>query len=398
MTQAWRKYLTYLGLILLSACGGSSNGANSDSGARVSTCSLATAASSPVAVKLQQVFTGLSFTFPMGLLQAPGDNSRWFLLEREGIVKVFANNPSVSSAATFIDIHTLVDQAGEGGLLGMAFHPDFALNGQVFLSYTRTGSPLTSYISRFISADKGMTLNAASEQPVLTLDQPFSNHDGGDIRFGPDGYLYIGFGDGGSGGDPSGNGQNTNTLLGAMLRIDVDHGTPYSIPGTNPFVADGGRPEIYAWGFRNPWRWSFDRQTKALWLGDVGQSAWEEVDCVEVGKNYGWNVREGAHCYNASSCNTSGLTDPVSEYDHNAGCSIIGGYVYRGTMLPGLQGAYVFGDYCNGRIWALFYDSNGKPLTQVLADSGINITSFAEGNDGELYVMGSGKVYQIVAQ
>lgn len=398
MSRTLRNYLTGFGLLLLSACGGSGDSTANNSAARGSVCPLATIANGLVTVKLQQVFTGLTFTFPMGLNQAPGDNSRWFLLEREGIVKVFANAPGVTTASAFIDIHTLVDQSGEGGLLGMAFHPGFAQNGQVFLSYTRSGSPLVSYVSRFISADNGKTIDPASEQPVLKLDQPYANHDGGDIHFGPDGYLYIGFGDGGSGGDPLGNGQDTNTLLGAMLRIDVDHGTPYSIPSTNPFVSGGGKPEIYAWGLRNPWRWSFDRKTHALWLGDVGQNSWEEVDCVEAGQNYGWNVREGAHCYNSSTCNASGLTDPVTEYDHTQGCSIIGGYVYRGPAIPALQGAYVFGDYCSGRIWALFNDINGKPVARVLADSGLRITSFGEGNDGELYVMGSGKVFKIVAQ
>lgn len=391
MSRSLLSCLIGFGLLMLNACGGA------DSGTQNASCPLATASASPVSVKLQQVFTGLTFTYPMGMMQAPGDNSRWFLLEREGIVRVFANDPLVSTSSAFIDIHSQVDQAGEGGLLGMAFHPDFAKNGQVFLSYTRTGAPLTSYISRFTSTDKGLTLDPKSEQPILTLDQPYSNHDGGNIQFGPDGYLYIGFGDGGSGGDPLGNGQNTNTLFGAMLRIDVDHGSPYSIPATNPFVTGGGKQEIYAWGLRNPWRWSFDRKTNALWLGDVGQNAWEEVDCIKAGHNYGWNVREGAHCYNAATCDASGMTDPVAEYDHSKGCSIIGGYVYRGTAIPALQGAYVYGDYCNGRIWALFYDSNGKPVTQVLADSGINITSFGEGNNGEVYVMGSGKVYQIVA-
>lgn len=397
MTPAWRGYVMGLGLLLLNACGGGTDATTNSSGAQILYCPLATTSINPASVKLQQVFTGLTFTFPIGLMQAPGDNSRWFLLEREGIVKVFANVPAVSVSTAFIDIHSQVDQTGEGGLLGMAFHPGFAQNGQVFLSYTRTGSPLISYVSRFTSADKGLTLDPASEQPILTLNQPYSNHDGGEIQFGPDGYLYIGFGDGGSGGDPLGNGQNTNTMFGAMLRLDVGNRTPYSIPTTNPFVAGGGKPEIYAWGLRNPWRWSFDRQTHALWLGDVGQNAWEEVDCIEAGHNYGWNIREGAHCYNASTCNASGMIDPVTEYDHNQGCSIIGGYVYRGSAIPALQGAYVFGDYCSGRIWALLYDSNGKPVTQVLADAGINITSFGEGNDGELYVMGSGKVYQIVA-
>ncbi len=244
----------------------------------------------------------------------------------------------------------------------------------------------------------GQTLDPTSEQIILSVDQPFGNHNGGGIAFGNDGYLYIGFGDGGSGGDPLGNGQNTNTLLGAFLRIDVDGSAPYTIPPDNPFAAGGGRPEIYAYGFRNPWRWSFDRGTGDLWAGDVGQGLWEEVDRVALGGNYGWDIMEGSQCYNAASCDSAGMLPPIAEYSHAEGCSVTGGYVYRGADIPQLEGTYVYGDYCSGRIWGVFYNPAGGPFSQVLLDSGRVISSFAEGHDGELYLLDytQGSIYRLV--
>jgi glucose/arabinose dehydrogenase len=349
-------------------------------------------------VALQPVFQNIEFNFPLALLQAPGDPNRWFVVERAGKIKAVSDSLGTFISSIFIDISARVTTTGEGGLLGAAFHPDFQRNGQVYLSYTRPGAPLTSYISRFTSPDEGQTLDPASEQPVLIVDQPFQNHNGGNIAFGPDGYLYIGLGDGGSGGDPLGNGQNTNTLLGALLRIDVDVSTPYGIPADNPFVLGGGRAEIFAWGFRNPWRWSFDRASGALWVGDVGQNDWEEIDRVERGGNYGWNIREGAHCFGSDTCDASGLIDPIVEYDHSQGCSVTGGYVYRGTAIPALVGVYIYGDFCSGRIWGLFSDEEGHPRAELLIDSDISITSFSENQAGELYVLGSeGQIFQLVA-
>ena len=349
-------------------------------------------------VSLERVFSNLSFDRPVALFQAPGDTERWFVVEQGGRVLVFADDPQVDQAEVFIDIRDRVDDGpSEAGLLGMAFHPDFAENHQVFLSYTRSGDPLVSYVSRFISPDGGKTLDPDSETPLLTLDQPFGNHNGGGIGFGPDGYLYIGFGDGGSGGDPDGNGQNTHTLLGAMLRIDVDSATPYAIPPDNPFAQGGGRGEIYAWGLRNPWRWSFDRSGGALWVGDVGQNQWEEIDRVERGGNYGWNIREGRHCFPSAPCDSTGLIDPVTEYSHAEGCSVTGGYVYRGMAIPALQGVYLYGDFCSGRLWGLACDAAGTPATRVLQDTGLLISSFAEGHDGEVYVLdySGGGLYRV---
>ncbi len=352
----------------------------------------------------QQVFNNLSFTAPIAMLQAPNDPSRWFIVEQAGVVRVFDNTPNVQSSQQFINISNQVTSGGERGLLGMAFHPNFSNNGQVFLSYTTTiNNQLVSRLSRFYSTDSGQTLNTSPEDILLEVNQPFSNHNGGHIAFGPDNYLYIGLGDGGSGGDPQGNGQDTTTLLGSMLRIDVDAGTPYAIPNDNPFKNDSvNREEIYAWGLRNPWRWSFDMANGQLWLGDVGQGEWEEINLIQANGNYGWNTREGAHCYNdpTESCNRTGLTDPVAEYDHSSGGrSVTGGYVYRGSTITELQGAYIYGDFTNGKIWYLPDASIGNPTPQLLADTSISISSFAQDTNGEVYVVNySGSLHQIVYQ
>ena len=368
-----------------------------------------------VSISLQQVFVNLAFTEPLGMMQAPMDSTRWFVLERAGRVRIFDNNPAVNVfAADFIDISGMVDSGpGEAGLLGMAFHPNFQMNGQVYLSYTQTGAPLVSYISRFLSLDGGQTLDPMTEVPLLTINQDFGNHNGGNIAFSPlDGLLYIGLGDGGSGGDPNNRAQDTTNLLGAMLRIDVNAGAPYAIPPGNMFAGNAlslcnmtgfsmvmvDCPEIFAWGLRNPWRWSFDQVMGDLWVGDVGQGAWEEVDRVVVGGNYGWRIREGAHCFNPpAACPTVGLIDPVAEYDHGQGISITGGFVYRGTSVPGLVGSFVYGDFGSGRIWALVDDGMGNLNASELIVSALNISSFGQANDGEIYVLDyfAGQVYQI---
>jgi glucose/arabinose dehydrogenase len=342
------------------------------------------------------VFAAISFGEPLAMLQAPGDADRWYVVVKAGRVWVFENRPDVVRSELFADIRERVQaRYSESGLLGMAFHPHFARNGQVFLSYTTHGTPLLSRVSRFVSRDGGRTLDAGSETVLFEVPQPYANHNGGQIAFGPDGHLYIGLGDGGAAGDPRGNGQSVETLLGAMLRIDVDKGAPYAIPPDNPFAGGGGRPEIYAWGLRNPWRWSFDRSSGELWAGDVGQNGWEEIDKIVRGGNYGWAIREGAHCYGTERCRTKGLIDPVAEYGHSEGCSVTGGYVYRGKAIPALQGAYLYGDFCSGRIWAL---CQGKGLSRLLMNSGLNISSFAEGLDGELYVLhfsSQGEIYRL---
>lgn len=356
-------------------------------------------------VELEDAFPELpDLTRPVALLQAPGDTSRWFVVEQPGTVRVFDNEPGADAYETFVDVRSSVDDGpNEAGLLGMAFDPGFAANGEAYLSYTAPG--LVSKVSRFTSLDEGMTLDPGSEQVILEVNQDFGNHNGGNIAFGPsDEYLYVGFGDGGNAGDPNGRAQDTTSLLGAMLRIDVGSAAPYAIPADNPFAgnptcpADPDAsstdcPEIYAWGLRNPWRWSFDRETGALWAGDVGQNMWEEVDIIERNGNYGWNCREGAHAFGspAPSCtDASGLVDPVYEYDHGDGVSVTGGYVYRGDEIPALEGRYVFADFASSSIWALDEDGQGGYTREQIAQSPQGVASFAEDAAGELYVVGWG--------
>ncbi|HKC59608.1 MAG TPA: PQQ-dependent sugar dehydrogenase [Myxococcales bacterium] len=351
----------------------------------------------PGSVALQDAFSGLRFQAPLQVAQVPGE-SRFVVVEKRGTVQAVSGQ----TEATFLDIRSRVNSTpGEAGLLGLAFHPRWAQNRQVFVNYTApsAASPanLRTTISRFTSADGGATLDPASEQVLLTVEQPFENHNGGSVVFGPDGLLYLGLGDGGSGGDPLGNAQNVSVILGKLLRIDVDSGAPYGIPPSNPFAAGGGRPEVYAYGLRNPWRFSFDRATGALWVGDVGQGDWEEVDVVEAGANYGWNRREGRHCYPPGSSSCAGaFRDPVVEYSHAEGASITGGYVYRGAALPQLAGHYVYGDFGSGRIWAV---PAGGPYTPVQVGQGNAISSFGEDAQGELYVVDlvGGQVSKLVA-
>jgi uncharacterized repeat protein (TIGR03806 family) len=365
------------------------------------------------AISLTRVYPGVAGLLrPVVFLQAPEDASRWFVVEQRGVVKVFDADPAASTSAVFADIEARVDDGpSEAGLLGMAFHPDFdlATNREVFLSYTAPG--LESRVSRFTANADGQTLDTSSEEILLRVDQDFTNHNGGNIAFGPDGFLYLGLGDGGSGNDPNNRAQDNRYLLGTLLRIDVDGGTPYAIPSDNPFAgsalcdADGISPrgdpcpEIYAFGLRNPWRWSFDRDNGALWLGDVGQNTWEEVDVVERGGNYGWKIREGAHCRPPTTgCQTAGLIDPVAEYGHDLGIAITGGYVYRGRSIPELYGRYLFADYGSGRIWTLLPNEDGELERVELLDTDHNISSFGEGVDGELYVLAlSGEIDRIDA-
>jgi glucose/arabinose dehydrogenase len=340
------------------------------------------------------------------MLQAPANNRRWFVVEQAGIVKWF-DTSSPSTTHQFIDIVDRVNFGGvgaESGLLGMAFHPNFPADNRVFLSYTYWtevwGVPMVSRISSFRSTDGGATLDPATESILMTIEQPMDNHNGGHIAFGPDGFLYIGFGDGGPGQDPNHYGQRLTTMLGKMLRIDVDGGAPYEIPPSNPYAGNalcpivprssGACPEIYAVGFRNPWRWSFDRETGDIWLADVGQGELEEVNQVTRGGNYGWSCREGAHDFNPTGPGCSGATliDPVAQYDHSVGNSITGGYVYRGSQNTALTGKYLFADFVTGRIWAWLPERASQPRqpTQLL-DSDLSISSFGEGHDGELYII-----------
>lgn len=353
-----------------------------------------------VEVRLEPAFPHLTFRRPVLLLQAPGDSERTFVVEQQGTVQAIAADGAVSP---FVDIASRVLFGGEAGLLGMAFHPDWPNTPEAFLSYSTSGGGADhrSMLARLRSSDGGKTLDPTSETVVLTFDQPFRNHNGGNIAFGPDGYLYFGTGDGGSGGDPRNFAQNLQVPLGKMLRIDVVGSAPYGIPPDNPLVEGGGLPEIYAWGLRNPWRFSFDRETGELFAGDVGQNAWEEIDIIVKGGNYGWKIREGAHCFGASSCPSAGLVEPIAEYRNpEAGRSITGGFVYRGKALPKLAGTYLYADFISGTLWGLSKSTSGTYEPRVLIEStGALISSFGEGHDGELYALdyGAGTILKIVA-
>ncbi|MEE4163910.1 MAG: PQQ-dependent sugar dehydrogenase [Woeseiaceae bacterium] len=343
---------------------------------------------------------------PTKLLLEPGTEDRWFALQKAGQVVTFpTTNPT--SVTEFIDLTETrsINSSSEGGLLGMAFHPDYPATSEIFLSYTinHSGPATRSVLSRMILDDVDSPGAGTTEQVILVVDQDFTNHNGGDIAFGPDGYLYFGLGDGGSGNDPNRRAQDTTRLLGSMLRIDVNGtGAGYDIPPDNPFAANpkcgpaanaADCPEIYAWGLRNPWRWSFDEATGELWLADVGQNAWEEVDRVELGGNYGWRCREGAHdTVNAADCLPSdNLIDPVTEYSHSLGNSITGGYVYRGSAIPELEGLYVFADYGSGRFWAARPDGQGGYVNDELIDTSNNPVAFGIGPDDELYFVDIGR-------
>jgi uncharacterized repeat protein (TIGR03806 family) len=336
-------------------------------------------------------------------VQAPGDPSRWFVVTQDGSIWTFPTANPVEATLVLKLPPDKVRFVGEGGLLGLAFDPGWATNRTAYISYTAgpasdPGKIDKSYVSRIKSTDGGQTLSLATEEVLLSVDQPgFINHKGGLIVFGPDGDLYFGLGDGGDANDPFDNGQNKNTLLGKMLRLKVGPTGPYTIPPDNPFANGGGRPEIFAYGLRNPWRWSFDRGTGDLWVGDVGQNIWEEVDVVQKGGNYGWKIREAAHCRfpTTEPCNGDGsLIDPVFEYEHLSGYTgpgaVIGGYVYRGSQIPELVGKYVFGDYTLLEIYVLDTDPvTGKPASTKIADGQL-VVSFAEDLAGEIYGVGFG--------
>ena len=350
-------------------------------------------------VGLTAAFGGQRFVNPIEIVLGP--ENRFYVLEQRGQVRVF--DPKTNAPSTVVlDLAGKLIAGGEAGLLGIAFDPAFATNHFVYLHYDaplaapKPGVVFQSVIARYTSNDGGATLEPASEKPLLVVDQPFSNHNGGKIAFGPDGFLYIGLGDGGSGGDPRGNGQNKNTLLGKILRIDPSKGDPYAIPPTNPFAAGGGRAEIFAYGLRNPWKFSFDTANGELWCGDVGQGRYEEVDKIVLGANYGWSIREGRHCYGANiTCTAEGFVEPIAEYGRSEGQSITGGYVYRGKKVPDLVGKYVYGDFNTGRIWAV--DSGGA-VRLLVESSGLKIPTFAQDAEGEVYVADyvTGQVQQLL--
>ena len=341
-----------------------------------------------VKIKLQRLVSGLDS--PVFLTHAGDGGGLLYVVEQPGRIKTF--DRSGNSRGTFLDIAGRVDYGGERGLLGLAFHPGFESNGRFFVHYSREGENVVSEFRRA----SGTKADSDSEKILLRMDDPFSNHNGGWLEFGRDGFLYIATGDGGSGGDPLRNGQSLRTLLGKILRIDIDEGSPYGIPPDNPFVnRSGARKEIWAYGLRNPWRNSFDRTTGDLWIGDVGQSGLEEIDVRASGKggaNFGWNVMEGSRCFNSSSCDRSDLVLPISEYPTQDGCAVTGGYVYRGSAFPKLVGAYFYADYCNGRIFALDAAKGLQRETgeRRLLDTELSISSFGEDETGDLYVIGHG--------
>ena len=362
------------------------------------------------------------------ITQPSNETDRLFVLNQKGRIHIITNGETLKTP--FLDIsdrvHGSLTPGSEEGLLGLAFHPDYKTNGYFYLNYVNKND--SSIVSRFSVTDNPNIADEGTEKMILGIPQPFGNHNGGHLAFGPkDGMLYIGFGDGGKWGDPYNNSQDLKTLLGAILRINVDKGDPYTIPPDNPFFNDiGKRSEIFCYGLRNPWRFSFDRETSDLFIGDVGQNLWEEINWLtwdeSLGANFGWRTMEGNHCYDPEEfCDTTGLIMPVFEYPNNAsymkiligmdereatGCSVTGGYVYRGNNNPDLWGTYIFGDYCTGRIWS-FKLKNGKPtkfknlrpeLKKHSRDVPLFISSFGEDSSGELYVVDYlGAVYKFIS-
>ena len=342
-------------------------------------------------VRTETVFPSVSFDRMVFLTYPDGIPDRLYLVLQPGRIMVFDNVADPSSPVTFLDIRNRVsDRGNEEGLLGLAFDPDYSNNGYFYVYYS-AASPRRSVIARYQASPDDESADPNTEKIIMEIGQPFSNHNGGQVTFGPDSYFYVGLGDGGSGGDPRGHGQNLRTLLGTILRIDVstlDETGSYAVPPDNPFVGvQGARPEIWAYGLRNPWRFSFDRETGDLWTGDVGQNKLEEIDIIKPGANYGWNIMEGTSCFRNAGCDSDELEPPVAEYGRDGGCSVTGGYVYRGSRIPSLVGAYLYGDFCTGNIWALRHDGSQVTEQARIADTDLQISSFAEGPDGEVYIL-----------
>jgi glucose/arabinose dehydrogenase len=354
----------------------------------------------PIDVSLRAVEVANGLTNPL-YLTAPVGDARMFVVEQVGRVRIIRNGAVASEP--FLDIRSRVSSGGERGLLSIAFHPQYATNGYVYASFTDVAGD--TRIERYtVSSTSPDVVDPASASLVLAVPQPFANHNGGLILFGPDGMLYVGLGDGGSGGDPQNNGQSTSTLLGKLLRLDVTSATPYAIPTGNPFIGQtGARAEIWALGLRNPWRFAFDRVGGQLYVADVGQSSREEVHVVAAnrpGVNYGWRVLEGSACYNAPTCNAQGLDRPVLEYSHDEGCSITGGAVYRGSLIPGIVGHYFYSDYCTGFLRSFRYE-NGEAAEQRNWSVGSlgSVLSFGEDAAGEMYILSAnGRVYRLAPQ
>lgn len=375
--------------LLLVSCGGNDDGNRAENPPPTA------------AVRLTNAFPGLRFNSPLDL-QSPKDGTdRIFVVAQSGRIHVFPNQSEVQASTVFLDIENRVDDAeGEMGLLGLVFHPQYATNGYFYVYYNTSRSQ--TVVSRFtVSGTDADRADPDSELRLLQIPQPFTNHNGGQLAFGPDGFLYIAVGDGGSGGDPQGNAQNRENLLGAVLRIDINgtgNGLNYAIPPDNPYAESTNfRKEIFAYGLRNPWRMGFDVQTGLLWAGDVGQGNREEIDLIENGGNYGWNLREGTDCFSGNGCDAPDLVPPVFEYSHDNGdLSVTGGYVYRGNSLPQLRGRYVYADFVSGRIWSLDAAINAAPNNELLLESGLNISSFGTDENNELFICSfDGSIYRL---
>jgi glucose/arabinose dehydrogenase len=356
-------------------------------------------------IQLVEAYPNLFFNKPLHLTHSGDGTNRIFVVQQDGKIVVFPNDSNVSASQSkiFLDISNKISSSsGEEGLLGLAFHPNYSTNGFFYVNYT-AGSPLRTVISRFkVKTTDPNKADSLSEYKILEINQPYTNHNGGTVMFGLDGFLYIGMGDGGSGGDPQNNAQNLQVLLGKMLRINVNDTSAtrrYVIPSTNPFYNNpsAGKEEIFTWGMRNPWKYSQDPVTGLIYAADVGQNIWEEIDIIQNGKNYGWRVMEGFVCYNPSSgCDTSGKTLPIKVYNHSAGdCSVTGGYVYRGNRRPELRGAYIYGDYCSGRIWMLRYNNGIVTSDSLLTQKSILLSSFGTDQFNELYIVATSSTAKI---
>ncbi len=357
--------------------------------------------SDPMNYSALDAYPNLDFDQPILYTYADDGSNKVYVVERTGKIKSFENNADADTTQVFLDLSGKIDISYvEKGLLGLAFHPDFKENGYFYVNYTTLNGTVIARYS--LDTENPESADISSEKILLTFPQPYKNHKGGQLEFGPDGYLYIATGDGGSGGDPHNNAQNLSSYLGKILRIDVDKATggrSYGIPSDNPFAGnkEGYLEEIYAYGLRNPWRFSFDRDRNLLWAGDVGQDRMEEIDIIESGKNYGWRIMEGTLEYSpSSSVNAELLTPPVWEYGRSEGGCIIGGLVYYGSSTPGLVGAYIYGDYMSGRIWALRLDNNSKPINAELLKTDLEISSFGTDSSRELYIVDlRGKIYKL---
>jgi glucose/arabinose dehydrogenase len=326
---------------------------------------------------------------PVFATTPPADSSRLFVVEQTGRIRLIRKG--VLQSTPFLDLRAKVSTGGERGLLGLAFHPDYNANGKFYVDYTdRNGNTV---VEQYRRSATNFQIASPSAKLIFRITQPYANHNGGMLAFGPDRYLYVGMGDGGSAGDPGNRAQNINSLLGKILRVNIDTNAAYAIPPTNPYVGRDGSDLVWSIGLRNPWRFSFDRLTGDLWIGDVGQDRYEEIDRSKApdagrGVNYGWRVLEGTHCYNPpTGCSTAGKTMPIATYTHSVGCSVTGGYVYRGSAYPDLRGVYIFGDYCSGRIWGLDAAGANSQTPTLLYDAGANISSFGEDNLGNLYLV-----------